>query len=277
MAPDLVEFPIKHLAESNIESALQLCRLAGWNQLHGDWLRVIEHEPRGCFIAENAGRLAGTVSTTVFGEDLAWIGMMLVHPDFRRRGLATSLMKRAMEYLHSLGVRCIKLDATPDGAHVYEQLGFEAEWNFNRWSRSFPATANHFSPKSGRLCPHSLALDQRAFGSSREKLLHRLSQQSQLAESNEGFGMLRVGHLAAYLGPVVASTSDAATAITLDLLDRAVGEVFWDIPGPNTAGIALAKKLGFQPVRTLTRMRSGNEVQSPDLQMLYALADPSTG
>jgi ribosomal protein S18 acetylase RimI-like enzyme len=40
--------------------------------------------------------------------------MVLVHPDSRRRGVATALLEHTISYLRDR-VRCIKLDATPDG------------------------------------------------------------------------------------------------------------------------------------------------------------------
>jgi GNAT superfamily N-acetyltransferase len=125
---------------ADIPDALQLCRSAGWNQLEQDWVRLLEYEPDGCFAAEVDGKLVGTVTTTCYGTELAWIGMMLVDPDFRRRGIATSLMNRSLEYLAHRAIRCIKLDATPEGSHVYERLGFRTEWTMRRWMREGTAT-----------------------------------------------------------------------------------------------------------------------------------------
>ncbi len=60
---------------------------------------------------------------------------MLVHEDFRRRGIATELMNAGLDYLGKHNVGCIKLDATPAGQPVYERLGFDAQWSFRRWVR----------------------------------------------------------------------------------------------------------------------------------------------
>ena len=84
------------------------------------------------FVALMDDDLVGTITTTSYGTELAWIGMMLVHPDFRRRGIATALMKAGLDYLRGGGVRCMKLDATPAGQPVYEKLGFQPEWSIER-------------------------------------------------------------------------------------------------------------------------------------------------
>jgi len=124
---------LRHLTETDLDFADRMRAALGWNQRREDWARYLRHAPDGCFLAEWEGQPAGTVTTTSYGEDLAWIGMLLVHPDYRRRGIATALMERALEHLRSRRIRCIKLDATPEGRPVYERLGFRDEWTMQRW------------------------------------------------------------------------------------------------------------------------------------------------
>ena len=87
----------------DIPAALALCRLSGWNQKPEDWRRLIQYEPAGCFVAESQGEVVGTVTTTCYGQELAWIGMMLVHPDFRRRGTKPRLPESQTDTLHQTG------------------------------------------------------------------------------------------------------------------------------------------------------------------------------
>jgi len=116
---------------------------AGWNQTLDDWRRFLALEPEGCFLAEWEGKPAGTATTLIHGPELAWIGMVLVHPDSRRRGIGQALLRHCLEHLRQRGVGCIKLDATPLGQPVYERLGFRSEWTLARWERaSAPAVAD---------------------------------------------------------------------------------------------------------------------------------------
>src|SRR4030095_4043706 len=103
---------IRLLFESDIPAAMKIKEEAGWNQTDDDWLRLITLEPEGCFGAVKDGRLVGTTTTTTYGSDLAWIGMVLVEPESRRLGIATSLMKTAMAFLDGK-VDVVKIDATP--------------------------------------------------------------------------------------------------------------------------------------------------------------------
>src|SRR5687767_195790 len=101
------------LTKANLKAADQLRQLAGWNQMPEDWARLLALEPDGCFVATEDTKVIGTVTTTTFEQQLAWIGMMLVHPDYRRRGIGTALMQRAFDHLREGGITCIRLDATP--------------------------------------------------------------------------------------------------------------------------------------------------------------------
>ena len=267
------------MSARDIEPALVLCRGAGWNQLREDWLRLISYEPNGCFIATCQGQLAGTVSTTRYGSDLGWIGMMLVDPECRRRGIATALIQHSVDYLRSHGVRCISLDATPVGLLVYQNTGFEVDWSFHRWRRNGSAdgTPSRALSTSTRLNDQMLKLDRAAFGADRSVFLKLLSHESFSHVVSDGYGMLRSGFLASYLGPICAETAAVAETIAAELCARADGTIFWDIPAPNTDAAEIARSLGFTPVRDLTRMSLGAERLQPNLRLQYALADPAVG
>ncbi|MCA9059572.1 MAG: GNAT family N-acetyltransferase [Planctomycetaceae bacterium] len=278
---------IRRMAPADLKFVEELVAAAGWNQLPRDWQRVLHYEPRGCATAWLQGRLVGTVTTTCYGRDLAWIGMMLVHPQFRRRGIATLLMKWALRSLQDRNIACIKLDATPEGRFVYEQLGFTAEWDFCRWERPSPAdqtpppeptpTSHHAEARPEADDGQTAQLDHAAFGTDRSDYLHQLAQDSTVIRKPKGYGMIRAGRRATYLGPVVAQTPEWAAVIVRELLSGVSDTVFWDPPGPNLAAVELARQLGFQPVRTLTRMQIGVMPTTPDLTLQYAITAPETG
>ena len=87
----------------------------------------------GCFCATIDGEVVATTTTTTYGHELAWIGMVLVDPKRRQLGIATKLMHVALEYLSKAGVGTVKLDATPAGRPLYKKLGFKEESLIERW------------------------------------------------------------------------------------------------------------------------------------------------
>jgi len=84
-------------------------------------------QPEGCFVAEIDGASVGTTTTCVFGS-VAWVGMVLVEVNARRKGVATALLKHALNFLEKQQVKSIRLDATAAGLPVYEKFGFTPEY-----------------------------------------------------------------------------------------------------------------------------------------------------
>lgn len=268
---------LRTLSLDDVPAATRLCREAGWNQIAADWLRLLKHEPQGCFAAEVQGSLVGTVTTTCYGQDLAWIGMMLVSETHRRQGIATSLMNHALEYLRGRDIRCVRLDATPAGQAVYEKLGFQPEQVFSRWSRDgSDSDANAMASRRDPLTEVHLAIDQHAFAADRSSWLKGLANDSQVITDRRGYGMMRSGYLADYLGPIVATNAESAKAITLQLLDRSPAtRIFWDVFDPIAE--QAAQSLGFRAERPFVRMRTGAAPAKPPTGIQFAIGDPGTG
>src|ERR1044071_275669 len=136
----MTRLTLRHLCLSDLPFADSLRAIAGWNQTLADWQRFIDLSPSGCLIAECEGRQVATATTICYGKELAWIGMILVHPDFRRRGIARVLLRHCIEILQHAGIKSIKLDATPEGRQVYQRLGFVDEFTLTRYAGSVVQT-----------------------------------------------------------------------------------------------------------------------------------------
>lgn len=278
---------LRTMDPADLEFADSVRAAVGWNQTVADWERLYSVAPDGCFIAEWEGRRAGTGIATCYGTDLAWIGMILVHPDFRRHGIGRAIMSHCLEFLKNRGIACIKLDATPLGKTLYDQLGFRDEWTLARWEAArvtATCSAKGVRPMRDADWPAMEKLDREAFGVSREDLLGKLSLQSRCVIHEDagggvaGFGMMRPGSRADYLGPVVAANPESGTAIVHALLGAAAGKpVYWDIPDDAIEAVALAKSLGFVSQRPLIRMHLGENRNPGRPRHQFAIADPATG
>jgi GNAT superfamily N-acetyltransferase len=55
----------------------------------------------------------------------AWILNMYTEPAYRRRGLATELLRRMISWCHEQGFKSVALHASNAGRPIYEQLGFK--------------------------------------------------------------------------------------------------------------------------------------------------------
>lgn len=283
MSPNAEECEIRLLTGGDVVEAMRLKAAAGWNQTEGDWLRLLRLCPRGCFAATRGARLVGTTTTTVYGRELAWVGMVLVDPEFRRRGIATALVREALRSLEAAGVAAVKLDATAEGAPVYEALGFEAELRVERWVGAAvggpsPAGAAGSAPAPSRL----FGLDRRAFGADRSELLKALWAESCVKPAADGrtggYALARRGALADYVGPVVAEDVETAAALLDDVLSRlGAGRVCVDLNTTFAGGARVLEARGFARQRELIRMRRGVESGAGTSGLVFAIAGPEVG
>jgi GNAT superfamily N-acetyltransferase len=283
---------VRRMTLADLPAADALRALAGWNQTLTDWQRFLALEPGGCFVAEWDGRVIGTATTLCYGLELGWIGMMLVHPEHRRHGAGGALLERCIACLRARGVGSIKLDATPLGKKLYDRFGFVDEWTLTRWTRAAtvrPPSASVPNPclRPWREADHAFVdrLSADSFGVPRGPLLLALARESGRAVVSEsawgtvtGYGQLRDGSRAMYLGPVMAETpSDALLIVEALLADTRGHGVYWDIPDANTPVADWARGAGFTPERPLIRMFLGRNTALSDPLRQFALAGPELG
>ena len=277
---------IRLLTNTDIPLAMRLKESAGWNQTEEDWRRLLELEPDGCFAALLDGEFVGTTTSTTYGSDLGWIGMVLVNPASRRLGVATALLKTVLDFLWKR-VATIKLDATSEGRHVYERLGFEVESLIERWAGISAAREVQASDKSALDVSRDdlLTFDRRAFVADRSRLIAALLDQSKFEpvyshSSNgrlSGYAMARPGSVANYIGPVVATDEDDAKKLLDNGLSQMSGKpVYIDLNAAFSNGRQLLMDRGFQKQRNLLRMSCGRTTEKTS-SLVFAIAGPEVG
>jgi GNAT superfamily N-acetyltransferase len=255
---------------------MRLKEAAGWNQTEADWERLLALQPDGCFGLDHAGDLAATATVIVYGEDLAWIGMVLTSPECRGRGFGRKLMERAMEFSAASGAGYAGLDATEMGVGLYRRFGFEEVCAVERWGRPAGLESAFRGGSAGTYEPDP-DLDARAFGADRMKLLESLAVDDAASLNGLGYAMGRPGSKAAYFGPCVTKSAAAAEDLLRRFLSRHPGEAaYWDILPGNREAVLLAEKYGFQPLRRLARMtrvlRPSARPITPDNDLVFAIA-----
>jgi ribosomal protein S18 acetylase RimI-like enzyme len=289
-APGRDDVTLRTMRTSDIPFAHTLRKIAGWNQTEHDWRGYLTYDPEGCFVAEVRGKPAGTATTIKYGARFGWIGMVLVHPDYRRLGLGTQLLKRAITRLQQCGVRCIKLDATPMGKKVYVPLGFVAEYELSRYEGTPPAKsaggeASDVVPFSKVDFPSAVQLDEQAFGSERAAVLHSLASRNPSlcfaimdASGVAGFIIAREGASAVQVGPWIARDTGVAERLLRALFGHVNGRrVFVDVVQPNGPANAMIKRYGFTVQRTLTRMFLGENEHPGDPRLVFGISSPEKG
>lgn len=284
------QLEIRLLSESDIAEAMRLKKEAGWNQTEEDWRRLLRLGPRGCYAATARGRLVATTTTTTYGQALAWVGMVLVNPMFRRQGIATALVRAALDSLEAEDVAAVKLDATPEGAPVYESLGFEAELRIERWTGMGGGNASEdgmsVNAAPAQLFEQIFEFDQRAFGADRSELLKALLEGGCATPSLRiggggrlrGYALARCGSQATYIGPIVAEEAETAAFLLGEVLSRLdAGRIYVDLNTTFEGGARELSALGFIRQRELIRMRRGKNTAAGTSRSVLAIAGPEVG
>lgn len=256
---------IRRMRPDDIPAAMLLKQTAGWNQTEQDWANVLALEPEGCWVYEADGKVAGSTTVVCYGQELAWIGMVLVLPDCRGRGYARALMEHALRFLEQRRVRVVRLDATDMGRPLYAKLGFRDECAIERWAAQAvvkPRPQEQAIAAALENVAEMAALDRGAFGADRSGVLERLLRcfPAECLSAQQGFVMARPGAGAHFLGPCVAEDAGIARGLIETMLGRHEGQpVFWDLLPENPAAVRMAAELGFESRRRLVRMVLGEE------------------
>jgi len=273
------------LSEKHLAGCLALSKSAHWNQNEADWRLMLEIG-HGWGVSLDDGTLAASTLVLPYGR-FAWVSMVLVLPEHRRKGYATQLLRKALAELENRGLTPI-LDATPAGREVYVQEGFRDTWGFRRFQLP-EAIAAIERPTGVRLLraadwPLLLALDAQAFGASRERLLRslaaRLPQAALVAEESgklAGFLLGRDGREARQLGPLVARSSDAARALLAEALAKVSPPLYLDVVDREPGITAWLESLGFEFQRPFTRMVHGAPVAPGEAGLVFCPAGPELG
>jgi hypothetical protein len=228
---------------------------------------LLRLQPAGCLGIDCDGKLVATTTLICYTDQLAWLGMVLTHSDYRNRGFARRLVECALGIADAKKMPSVKLDATEQGRPLYESLGFQQERIIQRWSGSGGNLAS-----SDRGVPAEMVdfkMDLEAFGANRSRVLAGLAANALLFVTDDGFAMLRNGARASYLGPCVARSPELAKTLIERCLSARGGHCFWDLFPSNTHAVKIAGDFNFKVERRLVRMVRGPDVRG-DESMVYA-------
>jgi GNAT superfamily N-acetyltransferase len=282
---------LRTMTKRDVAAGLRLNSLAGWNQTAADWHRFLDASPEGCFVAGLDGQVCGTATTISYQQRFAWIGMVLVDPEYRKLGVGTHLLQRTVEYLDQCGIPTMKLDATPQGQPIYEKMGFVTEYQIARWILKRPAdqiakpATSNFAAITDRQLLAILDQDRDVFGADRSHLLRSLHSDTPeftigVFEQGalRGYALGRRGSFADHLGPWMAESRPAAEVLIDEYLRRSSREtLIVDCLIANPFAMELLRARRFTPSRTLTRMYRGPNAFPGKPDSLCAILGPEFG
>ena len=275
------------LRPEHAEGAVRLSAEAGWDQTVDDWRVMIRHG-QGWGRFTQAGQLVSTTLLLPYGQRVGWLAMALVAERHRHQGVATALLKEALQRCDELGLTA-GLDATPDGRRVYRTHGFKDVFGLQRFQcarpRQRPVEVEGVSLRElGSIdVKRLISLDAEVFGAARPEIMTYLQnaepRRAVAAKSMGrlvGFALARPGRRGLHLGPVTANRAEIAQALVSRALAGFKGTVVMDVPDDQDRFQAWLTSAGFVPARPLTRMLRGVD-RLGDPTRAFAVAGPELG
>ncbi|TCO50908.1 GNAT family N-acetyltransferase [Actinocrispum wychmicini] len=256
-----MDVPVRRLDVGELGNCVELAESRDWTPEQRKW-RMLFHVGEVYGIDDPAGGLAGMVTLTRFGTEVAGIGMMVVSPRHGRRGLGTRLMTHALREAKTASVW---LTATDFGRPLYEKLGFRAVSKSTQYFARFTEQSVTASrPVSTEDFAAVVELDEHVFGAPRTDLLRYLTgiaDDFRVVDGPDGpvgYGVAWLGAGTTQIGPVVAADQDMALTLIAELAGGIDGYVRLDIDHWHPDMLAWAEEHRMDEGMTTTVMVAGD-------------------
>lgn len=282
---------VRRFEREDIDFAHKMTSTEQWNVTRNDIARMLDFEPEGCFIADVGGEPAGHVFSITYGT-LGWIGLLIVSSKHRRRGIGTVLIEKALGYLQGRKVETVELDAVPEIADLYRNVGLAYKFDSLRLmgtsQKLQPAKSSSVESIEREMTEDVAKFDAEYFGGYRGRVLSRLfSENPELsfvshADSHIiGYITCRKAENGYALGPWVCRTGQRQTAE--ELFATCTGKlelnskIHVGVPSPNTTAVCILRNHGFVQSYKSVRMRFGNKLETERLDGIFAIAGAMKG
>ncbi|MGZ5283053.1 MAG: GNAT family N-acetyltransferase [Bacteroidia bacterium] len=199
------------------------------------------------------------IGATIIHHKTAWLAHIIVHPDYRNKGIGKLITQNLINSLNTTDCKTILLIATALGEPVYNALGFqvETEYIFFKGEKisSEKADSENIKPLNSAYTEALFRLDKEVSGEDRRwRLQENLEGAYMYIDENtfQGFYMPALGE-----GLIIARTEIAGKSLMEFRLKRMDNAVF---PAENLSACEVMLKNGFKQHRTAKRMRLGDKI-----------------
>ncbi|MCK0208168.1 GNAT family N-acetyltransferase [Starkeya koreensis] len=273
---------IRALNAAEIQLAVDWAAAEGWNPGLADAACFATVDPGGFLVAEVDGAPAAVISVVNYDVRFAFLGFYIVRPELRGRGIGFALWQAGLAHA---GGRTVGLDGVLAQQANYAGQGFRLAYRNIRFSGTPPEGDMGETVDLAALAFADVeASDAAVFPAPRTAFLKAWLG----APGHVGRALLRDGALAGWgvvrparegwkIGPLVAQDEAAADGLFRALRAAAgAAAVVLDVPEPNGAALALARRHGLAPVFETARMYTG-PIRPVDLARLYGVTSFELG
>lgn len=267
------DYITRTMSHDEVALAIEWAAQEGWNPGLHDAQTFPAADPHGFFVGTVRGEPVATISVVKYEPRFAFLGLYIVRPQWRGRGLGWKLWQHAMACAPG---RLIGLDGVVAQQPNYRKSGFELAWRNVRYE----GRGGTPSPADARVVdlagvPFSAvcAYDRAFFPAERTEFLRAWLTQPDAAARGwiedgrlQGYGVVRRCRSGWKIGPLFAEGERIAEGLFMALCSRAGPDeaVYLDLPEVNAAAVALAQRHHMHVVFETARMYTG---RAPALNM----------
>jgi GNAT superfamily N-acetyltransferase len=275
---DTDQVAIVRLDAGDACAGLALSTEAHWNQNEADW-RFFLLEGTVFGVRDHDGRLIASAALLPYASRNAWISMVLVTENWRRKGIATKLIDRCLDAAAKSDL-VTWLDATAAGAAVYGPLGFKPILELRRLRLENFAPMKADAPELLSACDLTQfsARDSGSMGFDRSKLLSELGGRSgsRLLSNGHAIALIRDGRKARHVGPLFADHPDQALALVDAIARSETRPLLIDAVNSQAEFLQGLTDRGWNIERPFQRMHFGRATVQP-AELPFAVAGPEYG
>ncbi len=227
-----LEISVERLRQEKIEDIVALSSYIGWDY-NREEVETIFNSGIVYGVWNERKELIASAAINIIWEALASIGMVIVHPDYKGRGIGKMITDSCIKSV--LAHTPIMLIATDEGKPLYEKLGFRevsyvSKYICNSYNAKDYCVRNEdyvMNYEEGDL-EKIIKIDEYAFGTNRKEFLKKRIMESEQCivvrdkEQNVlGYGLSIQTPENKIIGPVVAKNDEMAMRIVHDLTKEA--------------------------------------------------------
>jgi len=278
-----LEISVERLREEKIENIVSLSSYIGWDY-NREEIETIFKSGIVYGVWNERKKLIASAAIILYGEALASIGMVIVHPDYKGRGIGKIITDACVKSVSAHTP--IMLIATGEGKPLYEKLGFRAvsyvsKYICNSYNVNDYCIGNEDYIMNYNECDleEIIKLDEYAFGTNREEFLTKRIMQSEQCivvkdkEQNAlGYGLSVQTPENKIIGPVVAKNDEMAMRIVHHLARDHNDKLRIDVPEGKNDFMNQLESVGFQKVNTPPIMMKNSDKLLKRSNELYSIA-----
>lgn len=262
---------IRTMSLEDVKLSLTWAQNEGWNPGRQDVQPFYSSDPNGFFINTLDEKPIATISAVAYESHFGFIGLYIVHPNYRKCGYGLATWNHGMKYLEG---RNIGLDGVVAQQENYKKSGFQLAYRNIRYEGTI---ANSQIEQNKSVLPlHHFdfsdieKFDQRCFPSRRTAFLKKwiampnsFSYGFQESGNLKGWGLIRSCFNGYKIGPLFAEDPTIAQAIFSALMSHGTtgNKIYLDISEQHAKAAELVQHYKMQPMFETARMYTGPEPQ----------------